>query len=112
MNNEGLGSEPQITDDCFCLYLCHFRIQCVYLFRSQPNGNCLFSTFSVALCGDNKYVDGLRFLTSIELYLNSDFYSKHPFFISLISKHSKVYQFHLMLFIVTKLRASWFKMKP
>ena len=66
-------------------------MQCVYLFRSQANGNCLFSTFSVALCGDNRYVDDLRILTAIELYLNSEFYSKHPSFISLINKHSKVF---------------------
>ena len=41
--------------------------------------------------GDNRYVDDLRILTAIELYLNLEFYSKHPSFISLISKHSKVF---------------------
>ena len=66
-------------------------MHCVYLFRSQANGNCLFSTFSIAMCGDNRYVDDLRILTAIELYLNSEFYSKHPSFISLISKHSKLF---------------------
>ena len=55
----------------------------VYLFRSQA--------FSIAMCGDNRYVDGLRTLTAIELYLNSEFYSNHPSFISLISKDSKVF---------------------
>ena len=43
------------------------------------------------MCGDNRYVDDLRNLTAIELYLNSEFYSKHPSFISLIRKHSKVF---------------------
>ena len=43
------------------------------------------------MCGDNRYVDDLRILTAIELYLNSEFYSKHPSFISLISKYSKVF---------------------
>ena len=43
------------------------------------------------MCGDNRYVDDLRILTAIELYLNSEFYSKHPSFISLIKKHSKVF---------------------
>ena len=43
------------------------------------------------MCGDKRYVDDLRILTAIELYLNSEFYSKHPYFISLISKHSKVF---------------------
>ena len=42
------------------------------------------------MCGDNRYVDDLRILTAIELYLNS-VYSKHPSFISLISKRSKVF---------------------
>ena len=41
--------------------------------------------------GDNRYVDDLRILTAIELYLNSEFCSKHPSFISMISKHSKVF---------------------
>ena len=43
------------------------------------------------MCGDNRYVDNLRILTAIELYLNSEFYNKHPSFISLISKHSNVF---------------------
>ena len=40
------------------------------------------------MCGDNRYVDNLRILTATELYLNS-VYSKHPSFISLISKRLK-----------------------
>ena len=43
------------------------------------------------LCGDNRYVDDLRILTVIGLYLNSEFYSKHQSFISLINKHSKIF---------------------
>ena len=43
------------------------------------------------MCGDNRYVDDLRILTAVELCLNSEFYSKHPSFISLINKHSKVF---------------------
>ena len=43
------------------------------------------------MCGDNRYVDDLRILTAIELYLNSEFHSKHLSFISLIGKHSKVF---------------------
>ena len=42
-----------------------FKIQCVYLFRSQENGNCLFSIFSIAMWGDNRYVDYLKILTAI-----------------------------------------------
>ena len=73
------------------IIICHSKVQCVYLFRSQANGNCLFSSFSIAMYGDNRYFDDLRILTAIELHLNSEFYSKHPPFISVISKHSKVF---------------------
>ena len=66
-------------------------MQCIYIFRSQANNNCLFSTISIAMCGDTRCVDDLRILTAIELYLNSDRYSKHPSVISLIGKHSKVF---------------------
>ena len=61
-----------------CIIICLFNL-------------CLFSTFSIAICRDNKYVEDLRILTAIELYLNSEFYSKHLSFISLISKHSKAF---------------------
>ena len=36
--------------------------------------------------GDNRYIDDLRILTAMELYLNSEFYSKHPSFVSMISR--------------------------
>ena len=75
----------------FVYNLCHYKVQRVYLFRSQANGNCLFSSFSIAGYGDKRHVDDLRILTVIELYLNSEFYSKHPSFFSMISKHSKVF---------------------
>ena len=51
----------------------------------------LFFIFSIAMYEDNKYVDGLRISTAVELYLNSAFCSKHPSCISLISKHPKVF---------------------
>ena len=65
-----------------------FVSACVYFPRSQVNSNYLFLAFSIAMCGDNKYV---VIETAIELYLNSDFYSKLSSFISLISKHAKVF---------------------
>ena len=66
-------------------------MQCAYLFRTQANANCLFSTFSIAISRDNRYINDLRILIAIELYLDSELYSKHPFFISMISKHSKIF---------------------
>ena len=52
----------------------------LFTFRSEANGNCFFSTFSIAICGDNRDVDDLRILASIELYGNHGFYSQHPIF--------------------------------
>ena len=66
-------------------------MQCIYIFRSQANDNCLFSTFSIAMCGYTRYVDDLRILTAIELYLNFERYSKHPSVFSLIIKHLNVF---------------------
>ena len=63
----------------------------VFLFlRFQANGNYLFSVFSISMCRD-KVDNNLRVLTAIELHLISCFCSKHLFFVSLISKHSKLF---------------------
>ena len=40
------------------------------------------------MSGGNRYVDDLRTLGSIELYLNSDFYAKHPSFVKVMNSHS------------------------
>ena len=39
------------------------------------------------LVGDNSLVGDLRAMTSIELYLNANFYSDHPHFLSSFDKH-------------------------
>ena len=44
------------------------------------NGNCIYSSVSLLLVGDNSLVEELRSLTSIELYLNSNYYGKHDVF--------------------------------
>ena len=44
------------------------------------NSNCMYSSMSLLLVGDNSLVGELRCLTSIELYLNSDYYCKHDVF--------------------------------
>ena len=43
------------------------------------------------MSGDNRYVDDLRILASIELYLNSEFYEKHPSFVKVMNIHSGVF---------------------
>ena len=51
----------------------------------------MFSSFCIATYGDNRYVDQLRILTAIELYLHSDFYSTHPCFYSLCETNSDIF---------------------
>ena len=40
------------------------------------------------MTGDDRCVDDLRILASIELYLNSEFYAKHPSFAKVMNSHS------------------------
>ena len=62
-----------------------------FRFRSDKNGNYLFSAFSIVMSGDNRYADNLRILASVELYLNSEFYAKHPSFVKVMNSHSGVF---------------------
>ena len=41
------------------------------------------------MTGDNRF-DDLRILASTELYLNSEFYAKHPSFAKVMNSHSGV----------------------
>ena len=43
------------------------------------------------MSGDNRYVDDSGILTSIELHLNSEFYSNHPSFVKVMNSHSGVF---------------------
>ncbi|CAB4025118.1 Hypothetical predicted protein [Paramuricea clavata] len=61
----------------------------VHIFRSEASGNCLYSSVSLVLVGDNSLVPILRKLTSIELFMNANFYSQHPLFLSIVEKHSE-----------------------
>ena len=63
----------------------------LFCFRADGNGNCLFSAFSIVTIGDNRCVDDLRILASIELYLNSEFYAKHPSFVKVMNSHFGVF---------------------
>ena len=46
-----------------------------FTFRSLANGNCMYSSISSPLVGNNSLVK--KHLTSIELYLHSEFHEKH-----------------------------------
>ncbi|XP_065668840.1 uncharacterized protein LOC136088617 [Hydra vulgaris] len=55
--------------------------------KSESTGNCLLSSFSICLSGDNSLVMDLRILTAIDLYFNPSFYSNHPSFVGLCLKY-------------------------
>ena len=44
------------------------------------------------MSGNNRYVDDLSTLASIKLYLNSEFYAKHPSFVKVMNSHSDVFK--------------------
>ena len=62
-----------------------------FLFRSLPNGNCLYSSASICLFGHNNHLIELRWLTSIELYENANFYCQRPVLLECLKVHSNVY---------------------
>ena len=48
------------------------------LYRAMRDGNCLYRACSKLICGKD-LCDWLRYLTSIELYGNQEFYVFHPY---------------------------------
>ena len=64
-----------------------FEMFVIFLtYRSEATGNCLYSSVSLALVGDNSLTKPLRILTSFELFLHANFYSKHSVFLYTFSK--------------------------
>jgi len=61
-------------------------------FFFETNGDCLYSSTSLALFGDNRFVDELRAMVCIELFLNATFYINHP-----ILESNKPSSFSLLL---------------
>ena len=49
---------------------------------------------SLALIGDNSLLDELRIMTSVELFLNFNFYSKHPHFNYVFNKYKDKHVFN------------------
>ena len=54
---------------------------------SEASGNCLYSSVSLALVGDNS----LRVLSCAELFLYPEFYSKHPSFCKCLEENKTVF---------------------
>lgn len=47
-------------------------------FGSLEGGKCFYSAMSVRVLGNNSLTQLVRILTSLELFLNHEFYSRHP----------------------------------
>ena len=79
-----MSSLPRCTlcSNLKCFFFC---------FRSDENGNCLFLAFSTVTSGNNRCVDNLRILASIDMYFDSEFYAKHPSFVNVMNSHSEVF---------------------
>ena len=60
--------------------------------RSEASGNCLYSSVSLVMVGDNSLVKTLRILKSTELFLNDGYYCNPRCFFSLINEHGKHFQ--------------------
>lgn len=48
--------------------------------RATADRNCLYFSTSIALTGTEKLAHVLRLLVAAELYLEADFYARHPYF--------------------------------
>ena len=44
----------------------------------MPNGNCMFSSASLSLVGDNSLIHELRVMVAVELHVNAAYYAQHP----------------------------------
>ena len=72
-----------------------------FTFRSKTDGNCLFSSVSLLVSGDNKLVDTLRSLCSIELFENRAFYANHPLLRTLFETKREYFSSFNSVFEVT-----------
>ena len=52
----------------------------------------MYSSVSIATVGDDSLLTPLRMLTSLELFLNANYYSKHPCFLSTFSTNRDKFQ--------------------
>lgn len=68
----------------------NFSILSVFYFRSETDGSCLYSSVSLALVGNNSLSQNLRVLTSLELFLHTQSYYKHPCLVSVFNNHKEI----------------------
>ena len=71
-------------------------------FSSEASGNCLFSSISILLVGDNSLSEDLRALSCLELFLYSSFYATHPDLNKIFSESQGEFLVILMLFLTIR----------
>ena len=57
----------------------------------KQNGNCLYSSVSILFSGNNSLSSHLRYLTCKELFLNLEFYYKHPLLSQAYNENKDLY---------------------
>ena len=58
------------------------------LFRSSADGNCLCSSISLSLFGDDSMKEDLRILFSCELFQHNNYYCEHSVFLNFVEKYN------------------------
>ena len=68
-----------------------FVLTGIILFRSMPNGNCLFSSASLSLVADNSLVHELRVMAAVSSYIHLNAtYAQHLALKSVYEKNKYV----------------------
>ena len=62
-----------------------------FIYSSEANGNCLYSSVSILFSGNNSLSSHLRYLTCKELFLNLEFYYKHPLLSQAYNENKDLY---------------------
>ena len=74
---------------------------CFSLFRWNTDGDCLYSSISLSLFGDDSMKEDLRILSSCELFLHSNYYCEHPVYLNFVEKYniplSRAFKFSVSL---------------
>ena len=76
-----------VPADSLSMLLMPEDVPCVVVAkRSRADGNCLYNSASMAICGRDNLSNVLRILVAGELFLNSSYYANHPHFHSPFAK--------------------------
>ena len=79
------------------IYLINFLFL-FFCFSSEASGNCLYSAVSISMVGSNILIDKLRLLTSLELFLNCEYYYNHPCLQAAFNENKELFPSYNSLF--------------